>query len=166
VVPAPAKEVEQEPKTEIVKSDVDLSALADAVAMHVETHASPATHPARSERFPEQGRRSGMSRAYLEIVSLPEARFPAWIPGHLHPDFCGTRTARAWKIGEASAPVRKENPDSWRRVSVRLLHILSMMRHCIQKELGQEFAYVWFDRYLIVSSNLEGAAQIAKHLGY
>ncbi len=31
---------------------------------------------------------------------------------------------------------------------------------------GQEFAYVWFDRYLIVSSNLEGAAQIAKHLGY
>jgi hypothetical protein len=34
VVPAPAKEVEQEPKTEIVKSDVDLSALADAVAMH------------------------------------------------------------------------------------------------------------------------------------
>ncbi len=31
---------------------------------------------------------------------------------------------------------------------------------------GNEFAYVWFDRYLVVSSNLEAAAEIGKRLGF
>ena len=31
---------------------------------------------------------------------------------------------------------------------------------------GIEFSYVWFDRYLIVSSNMEGAAEIVKRLGF
>lgn len=31
---------------------------------------------------------------------------------------------------------------------------------------GTEFVYVWFDRYFIASTNLEGAAEIAKRIGF